>query len=287
MRQVALVVQSDFVAFKGSRLLRSGSKGLMLLRSGSMRLRRGVLYNATLSHSEIKKTMKKAILTSLVWAVGLGAFAQTDGDTLAQPEVLLETSMGNIRVVLYNETPQHRDDCLKLVDEGFYDGNLWHRVIFNFMIQTGDSTTRHAQPGATVGLHSPDYTIPAEIVYPKYFHKRGALAAAREGDAENPERASSASQFYIVYGTTYSSLSLDKFQERIDQATDGKYKMTEEIRDHYRKYGGTPHLDGQYTVFGEVVEGMDVVKKIQMVQTDDYARPIDDVKIIKATVVKR
>ncbi len=287
MRQVALVVQSDFVAFKGSRLLRSGSKGLMLLRSGSMRLRRGVLYNATLSHSEIKKTMKKAILTSLVWAVGLGAFAQTDGDTLAQPEVLLETSMGNIRVVLYNETPQHRDNFLKLVDEGFYDGNLWHRVIFNFMIQTGDSTTRHAQPGATVGLHSPDYTIPAEIVYPKYFHKRGALAAAREGDAENPERASSASQFYIVYGTTYSSLSLDKFQERIDQATDGKYKMTEEIRDHYRKYGGTPHLDGQYTVFGEVVEGMDVVKKIQMVQTDDYARPIDDVKIIKATVVKR
>ena len=287
MRQVALVVQSDFVAFKGSRLLRSGSKGLMLLRSGSMRLRRGVLYNATLSHSEIKKTMKKAILTSLVWAVGLGAFAQTDGDTLAQPEVLLETSMGNIRVVLYNETPQHRDNFLKLVDEGFYDGNLWHRVIFNFMIQTGDSTTRHAQPGATVGLHSPDYTIPAEIVYPKYFHKRGALAAAREGDAENPERASPASQFYIVYGTTYSSLSLDKFQERIDQATDGKYKMTEEIRDHYRKYGGTPHLDGQYTVFGEVVEGMDVVKKIQMVQTDDYARPIDDVKIIKATVVKR
>ena len=133
--------------------------------------------------------MKKAILTLLVWAVGLGAFAQTDGDTLAQPEVLLETSMGNIRVVLYNETPQHRDNFLKLVDEGFYDGNLWHRVIFNFMIQTGDSTTRHAQPGATVGLHSPDYTIPAEIVYPKYFHKRGALAAAREGDAENPERA--------------------------------------------------------------------------------------------------
>ena len=287
MRRVALVVQSDFVAFKGSRLLRSGSKRFKAASQRFNAPAARVVYNATLSHSKIEKTMKKIILTLWVWAVGLGAFAQTDGDTLAQPEVLLETSMGNIRVVLYNETPQHRDNFLKLVDEGFYDGNLWHRVIFNFMIQTGDSTTRHAQPGATVGLHSPDYTIPAEIVYPKYFHKRGALAAAREGDAENPERASSASQFYIVYGTTYSSLSLDKFQERIDQATDGKYKMTEEIRDHYRKYGGTPHLDGQYTVFGEVVEGMDVVKKIQMVQTDDYARPVDDVKIIKATVVKR
>ena len=231
--------------------------------------------------------MKRTILTLLAVVVGLGAFAQTDSEPQLQAEVLLETTMGDIRLVLYNETPQHRDNFLKLVDEGFYDGNLWHRVIFNFMIQTGDSTTRHAKPGESVGLHSPDYTIPAEIVYPKYFHKRGALAAAREGDADNPERASSASQFYIVYGTTYSSMSLDKFQERIDQATDGKYQMTEEIRDHYRKYGGTPHLDGQYTVFGEVVEGMDVVKKIQMVQTDDYARPIDDVKIIKATVVKR
>ena len=199
--------------------------------------------------------MKRTILTLLAFVVGLGAFAQTDSEPQLQAEVLLETTMGDIRLVLYNETPQHRDNFLKLVDEGFYDGNLWHRVIFNFMIQN--------------------------------FHKRGALAAAREGDAENPERASSASQFYIVYGTTYSSMSLDKFQERIDQATDGKYQMTEEIRDHYRKYGGTPHLDGQYTVFGEVVEGMDVVKKIQMVQTDDYARPIDDVKIIKATVVKR
>ncbi|MCR5131382.1 MAG: peptidylprolyl isomerase [Prevotella sp.] len=230
--------------------------------------------------------MKKIFLSLAMWVVCLGSFAQTDTETLVQPEVLFETSMGNIRVVLYNETPQHRDNFLKLVDEGFYDGNLWHRVIFNFMIQTGDSTTRHAEPGQTVGLHSPDYTIPAEIVYPKYFHKRGALAAAREGDKENPERASSASQFYIVYGTTYSSLTLDKFQQRIDEATNGTIKMTEEIRDHYRKYGGTPHLDGQYTVFGEVVEGMDVVRQIQMVRTDDYARPIDDVRILKATRVK-
>jgi peptidyl-prolyl cis-trans isomerase B (cyclophilin B) len=231
--------------------------------------------------------MKRTILTLLAFVVGLGAFAQTDSEPQLQAEVLLETTMGDIRLVLYNETPQHRDNFLKLVDEGFYDGNLWHRVIFNFMIQTGDSTTRHAKPGESVGLHSPDYTIPAEIVYPKYFHKRGALAAAREGDAENPERASSASQFYIVYGTTYSSMSLDKFQERIDQATDGKYQMTEEIRDHYRKYGGTPHLDGQYTVFGEVAEGLEVVDAIQKAQTDDYDRPIDDIRIIRAYELRK
>lgn len=231
--------------------------------------------------------LKRMIWTS-AWLllVALGVSAQEAVDTTRQ-EVLLETSMGNIRVVLYNETPRHRDNFLKLVDEGFYDGNLWHRVIFNFMIQTGDSTTRHAQPGETVGLHSPDYTIPAEIVYPKYFHKRGALAAAREGDGENPERASSASQFYIVYGTTYSSIALDRIQERIEKATEGTVTMTEEIRDYYRKYGGAPHLDGQYTVFGEVVEGMDVVRKIEMVSTDDYARPVDDVRIVKATRIMK
>ena len=239
--------------------------------------------------------MNKVFLLLIAFTACLDCYAQIDNQVAPSlqgkageetHEVLLETSMGNIRLELYNETPQHRDNFLKLVREGFYDGNLWHRVIFNFMIQTGDSTTRHAKPGEAVGLHSPEYTIPAEIVFPKYFHKRGALAAAREGDAENPERASSASQFYIVYGTTFSSLSLDKFQERISQATNGTVTLTEDIRDYYRKYGGTPHLDGQYTVFGEVVEGLDVVRKIQMMKTDDYDRPIDDVKIIKATIVK-
>ena len=212
------------------------------------------------------------------------AFAQTPTDT-TQTEVLLETNMGNIRVALYNDTPLHRDNFLKLVREGFYDGTLFHRVIADFMIQGGDSTTRHAKPGETVGLHSPDYTVPAEFVFPKHFHKRGALAAAREGDNENPERASSASQFYIVYGTTYSELSLDRFQQKLDEKTGGTVKLTPEIRDHYRKYGGTPHLDGQYTVFGEVVEGMDVVRKINYVKTDDYNRPWDDVRILKATVI--
>jgi peptidyl-prolyl cis-trans isomerase B (cyclophilin B) len=172
------------------------------------------------------------------------------------------------------------------VKEGYYDGNLFHRVISNFMIQTGDSTTRHAKPGESVGEYSPDYTIPAEIVYPKYFHKRGALAAAREGDEVNPKRESSSSQFYIVVGTNHSDGDLDRFQERLDEATQGKTKFTKEIRSHYRKKGGTPHLDGQYTVFGEVLEGMDIVKKIDHVFTDDYDRPVDDVRIVKATVVK-
>ena len=220
----------------------------------------------------------------LLCSLALGAKAQSN-DTIRH-EVLLETSMGNIRLVLYNETPLHRDNFLRLVKDGYYDGNLFHRVISNFMIQSGDSTSRHAKPGSSVGEYSPDYTIPAEIVYPKYFHKRGALAAAREGDEENPQRASSSSQFYIVYGTNHSDADLDRFQELLDEATQGKTKMTKEIRTHYRKYGGTPHLDGQYTVFGEVIEGMDVVKKINRVFTDDYDRPVDDVRIVKATVVR-
>lgn len=214
----------------------------------------------------------------------IGMTAQSN-DTIRH-EVLLETSMGDIRLVLYNETPLHRDNFLRLVKEGYYDGNLFHRVISNFMIQTGDSTTRHAKPGESVGEYSPDYTIPAEIVYPKYFHKRGALAAAREGDEVNPKRESSSSQFYIVVGTNHSDGDLDRFQDRLDEATQGKTKFTKEIRTHYRKKGGTPHLDGQYTVFGEVLEGMDIVKKIDRVFTDDYDRPVDDVRIVKATVVK-
>lgn len=224
------------------------------------------------------------IVFILFCTLSLGVKAQSN-DTIRH-EVLLETSMGDIRLALYNETPLHRDNFLRLVKEGYYDGNLFHRVISNFMIQTGDSTTRHAKPGESVGEYSPDYTIPAEIVYPKYFHKRGALAAAREGDDVNPLRASSSSQFYIVMGKNHSDADLDRFQELLDEATQGKTKFTKEIRTHYRKKGGTPHLDGQYTVFGEVLEGMDVVKKIERVYTDDYDRPVDDVRIIKATVVK-
>lgn len=206
-------------------------------------------------------------------------------DTLRH-EVVLETSMGNIRIVLHNETPLHRDNFLKLVREGYYDGNLFHRVISSFMIQTGDSTSRHAQPGAPAGDYSPDYTLPAEIRYPALYHHRGAVAAARESDDVNPEHRSSASQFYIVYGRRFNEDMLDQVQARLDKATKGKVTIPPALREAYYKKGGTPHLDGQYTVFGEVVEGMDVVQAIQNVETDAHDRPLQDVRILRAVVVK-
>lgn len=201
-------------------------------------------------------------------------------------EVLIETSMGNIRVALYNETPRHRANFLRLVGEGFYDGVLFHRVIEKFMIQAGDSASRHAEPGQQLGDSPEGYTVPAEIRYPQLFHKRGALAAAREGDQVNPERASSASQFYIVYGRRFTDEGLDKVQERLNASTDGQVVLTPEIREAYKAKGGTPHLDGQYTVFGEVLEGLDVVRDIQWVETDPNDRPLQDVRIIRMTVVK-
>ncbi len=206
-------------------------------------------------------------------------------DTLRH-EMVLETSMGNVRIVLHNETPLHRDNFLKLVREGYYDGNLFHRVISSFMIQTGDSTSRHAQPGAPAGDYSPDYTLPAEIRYPALYHHRGAVAAARESDDVNPEHRSSASQFYIVYGRRFNEDMLDQVQARLDKATKGKVTIPPALREAYYKKGGTPHLDGQYTVFGEVVEGMDVVQAIQNVETDAHDRPLQDVRILRAVVVK-
>lgn len=211
--------------------------------------------------------------------------AQTEIDTVRH-EVLLETSKGNIKVVLYNETPLHRDNFLKLVRSGFYDGLLFHRVIDKFMIQTGDSASRHAKPGELLGDSPEGYTVPAEIRFPQLYHKRGVLGAAREGDDVNPERASSASQFYIVYGNRFTDEWLDKVQQRLDENTKGKVVLPGYLREIYKKQGGTPHLDGQYTVFGEVLEGIDVVRDIEWVETDANDRPVEDVKIIKATVIK-
>ncbi len=236
--------------------------------------------------------MKKFFLLWMLVFAQLPLLAQVDSlvvktdSSAVRHQVLLQTSKGDIVLELYNETPLHRDNFLRLVRSGYYDGILWHRVIADFMIQTGDSTTRHAKPGVTVGEYDLDYRLPAEIVYPKYFHKRGVLAAAREGDAENPERKSSAAQFYITWGYNYSKSALDKMQARLDETTCGKVKFTPEVCDAYQKYGGTPHLDGQYTVFGEVVKGLNVVRDIDYVETDDNDRPVWDVKILKATVIK-
>lgn len=237
--------------------------------------------------------MRQLFVMMMMAVAVLSAQAQDRVDSLKtdstphRVRVALETSKGNIVVELYDETPRHRDNFIKLVNEGYYNGILWHRVIADFMIQTGDSTTRHARPGEPVGGYSPDYTLPAEIVFPQFFHKRGALAAAREGDASNPERASSSSQFYIVYGWVQTPSSLDKAEQRIEKATEGRAKLTPDLRDYYMKRGGSPHLDGQYTVFGQVVEGLDVVRDIDFVDTDDHDRPLEDVRIVKATVLGR
>lgn len=262
---------------------------------------------------------------------------ESASESAAQPQtanskmtkVKLETTMGDIVVELYNETPQHRDNFVKLVQEGYYDGVLFHRVIKDFMIQTGDGNSKTAGPDATLGDGDPGYTIPAEFVYPKYFHKRGALAAARTGDQVNPERRSSGSQFYIVTGKIYSSdelkmmtqrlatvkkqdifrrlvnenhaqietlqrnqdnEGLNELQNRLIQQTEAEaaqspFSLTDEQIDAYTSVGGTPHLDGQYTVFGQVIEGMDVVDKIQNAQTGRMDRPVSDIKIVKATIL--
>ena len=201
-------------------------------------------------------------------------------------EVLLETTAGNIRIALYDETPQHRDNFLKLTKEHEYDSLLFHRVIKDFMIQGGDIKSRHAQPGQRLGSGSYDYTVEAEFRLPGIFHRRGAVAMAREGDRTNPERRSSSTQFYIVWGRKYSEAQLDRIQERLDATTQGAVKLTPEMKEVYKTVGGTPHLDGQYTVFGEVVEGMDVLERIQQSQTDPNDRPLEDIRILKATVTK-
>lgn len=238
----------------------------------------------------------------------------------------IETSMGPIKVLLYDDTPQHRDNFLKLAREGFYDGVLFHRVIKDFMVQTGDPDSKNAAPGQMLGSGSPAYTIEAEINYPKHFHKYGALAAARTGDQVNPERRSSGSQFYIVTGRKVSereaemmnrqytnqqlqsyfqglvkenSAKIDSLQRAGDrdglealrqeliamtEANVQPQTLPEEIINIYKEKGGTPHLDGQYTVFGEVLEGMETVEKIQAAETGAADRPKEDIRILSVKV---
>ena len=216
---------------------------------------------------------------------GLGAQAQTPVDTV-EHEVLLETTKGNIRVKLFNDTPRHRDHFMKLVREGYYNGLLFHRVIPDFMIQAGDPSSKNAPKGARLGEQSLDYNIPAEIRLPQIFHKRGTLAAAREPDIVNPMHESSSSQFYIVIGKKQDEKGLERGRKNLQKLFGDSLTMTKEMENTYRTIGGTPHLDGAYTVFGEVTEGMDVVEKIQNVERDEYDRLVEDVRIIKATILK-
>lgn len=286
----------------------------------------------------LKKCLMAAIVATFMTACA-GGRANSENQNVTENEmnttatndavVKLETSAGDITLKLFGDTPAHRDNFVKLVKEGYYDGTLFHRVIKDFMIQGGDPDSRTATKGQMLGSGGPDYTIEAEIIYPAHFHKRGALAAARQGDQVNPEKRSSGSQFYIVTGKVYSDstirqlskqleaqkinevfqrlrmeyrdkimeLSRAKDQAALDALRDqmiaqaeseakDKAGLTDEQIEAYTTVGGTPHLDGAYTVFGEVLEGMDVVDKIQNVPTDRADRPEEDVKIIKASVVE-
>lgn len=226
----------------------------------------------------------RLLLVVLVFAAFMPAMAQSR-------QVVLETTEGKIVLTLFDDTPRHRDNFLRLVNEQFYDSLLFHRVIKNFMIQGGDPDSRHAEPGVTLGEGSTDSTIVAEfydaeghLLHP---HKRGAVAAARESDNENPERRSSGCQFYIVWGKTYATQQLYQIGDKVEAQTDHHVTMTDELLDLYHDVGGVPHLDGQYTVFGEVSEGLEVVDRIQKVQTDDYDRPIDDVRILRAYELRK
>ena len=241
--------------------------------------------------------------------------------------IKITTSLGDIRVRLYDETPRHRDNFIKLAKEGYYDGTLFHRVIKDFMIQGGDPDSKGAPAGKQLGMGGPGYTIDAEIL-PQFCHKRGALAAARQGDEVNPERRSSGSQFYIVWGQQYNAGQLKQLSRQLQmQAEQQKFNalvaehrkeimnlrrnrdqaglmdlqeeliaetkaymmehpvsLSPEQTEAYTTVGGTPHLDGQYTVFGEVIDGLDVVGKIQETETLHGDRPKEDISIIGMVV---
>ena len=264
-------------------------------------------------------------------AVACKSGQKKEGNMEKETVLKIETSMGDIKVKLYNETPKHRDNFIKLAKDGTYNGTLFHRVIKDFMVQAGDPESKNAPKGKMLGSGDVGYTVPAEFVYPKYFHKKGALSAARQGDEVNPKKESSGCQFYIVTGKVFNDSTLlnmeqQKNQNKVTEAfnalaqkhmkeiykmrkandQDGLYALqdtlfiqaeaeaakqpdfhfTPEQIKAYTTVGGTPHLDGEYTVFGEVVEGMDIVDKIQQVKTDRSDRPEEDVKIINVSVIE-
>lgn len=198
--------------------------------------------------------------------------------------VLLETSAGPIRVALFDDTPLHRDNFIRLASSGFYEGTLFHRVIRDFMVQGGDPDSRKALPGQQFGDGGPGYTIPAEISLPYLYHWRGALAAAREPDDVNPERRSSGSQFYFVWGKKQTPAGIKKARELLRE---NDVELTSHMVDDYIMRGGTPHLDGAYTVFGEVVDGLQTVERILDEPTDENDRPLLDVVVQKVTVLQK
>ena len=233
--------------------------------------------------------MTKRILVSLV-SVLLVQISVAQKEVVVKKkdrkkDVILLTNMGNITIRLSDSTPLHRYNFLKLVKQGFYDSVLFHRVIKNFMIQSGDPNSKNAPAGQPLGNGSPGYTIPSEF-RATLFHKKGVIAAARQSDDVNPMKESSGSQFYITQGKIFTDAGLDSVET---YRLNGR-KIPQDQREVYKTIGGTPHLDQNYTVFGEVVKGLDVVDKIAAVATSkaqDRDRPLENVMIIKATLVKR
>ena len=270
-------------------------------------------------------------MTKFRWIIGfltLYGICRLGAQTLSQETILIETPMGNMKLKLYDETPRHKANFLKLVSQGFYDSLLFHRVINNFMVQGGDPDSKMAKTGDTLGEGGLPYTIPAEI-NPKLIHKKGTLCAAREGDDVNPKFDSSPCQFYIVQGKVRTPDDLKKAEERINKTTynntarsvmksdQGKmlkakydrlksenksdsadvinaqieenikaemakkpvFAMSELQKTTYSNIGGTPHLDGTYTVFGEVIEGLEVIDKIAAVKGDSNNRPLKDIRM--------
>jgi cyclophilin family peptidyl-prolyl cis-trans isomerase len=193
--------------------------------------------------------------------------------------LVLETDMGNITIRLFNETPEYRDNFIKLVKEHYYDSLLIHRVISNFGIQTGAADTRYAEEGDLVGWKGPGYTLPAHIV-PGIFHRRGMIGSPRKPDTQNQRRRADGSQFYIVTGRKYFDKELDDIEEA------NNYKFTAEQRQAYKTVGGAPHLDGTYTIFGEVISGMEVADQIVQVETDRQWRPLEDIRLKKVRILK-
>lgn len=232
--------------------------------------------------------MKRLMIGLLNCLVVVSLSAQKDSTIKKKDrkrDVLMETTMGDIVIRLSDSTPLHRDNFLKLVKVGYYDSVLFHRVIKEFMIQSGDPNSKRAPAGQPLGNGGPGYTIPAEF-RTTLFHKKGAIAAARTGDNVNPQKASSGSQFYLVQGKVYTDAGLDSLETG---RLNGR-KIPVANREGYKTIGGVPHLDEGYTVYGEVVKGLDVVDKIAAVQTSraqDRDRPLQDVRIIKATLIKR
>jgi cyclophilin family peptidyl-prolyl cis-trans isomerase len=205
-------------------------------------------------------------------ATGTTGTTTSSPKSLSGPTVKLITDSGTMVIMLYNRTPLHRDNFIKLVKQHYYDSLLFHRVIHHFMIQGGDPDSKNAKPGEMLGNGGPKYTIPAEFDS-TLFHKKGVLAAAREGDDVNPRKASSGSQFYIVQGKVFTDAELDQL------ATKKKITIPEYRRKFYRTIGGTPHLDMNYTVFGEVISGMEVIDKIASAKTDPNNRPLKDIRM--------